>query len=258
LDLAKIGYLLLNEGSWNGKQIISKKWVQVSTKVHVTLDDGERYGYLWWLPNENPDLIEARGRGGQRIIVSAQRNIVLVFTGSGFEPGDIGAILLTAIRSDKPLPENPGAYKLLQEKIMLSAKTPDPKPAPNFPAIVPEISGKNYEFEPNSQGWISFSLIFNDRNEALFKLTENNHYEENRIGLDDCYRISNNGPFGLPEALKGSWLSNREFELLYNEFANNHFYRMTISFPFDKNMAKVHAVERTGLLDLTVIARQVN
>ncbi len=258
LDMAKIGYLILNKGQWNGKPIISKRWVEGSTNVHVTLDDGERYGYLWWSPNENPDLIEARGRGGQRIVFSPLKNMVIIFTGSGYEPGDVGAIILNAIRSDQPLPENPAAYKLLQEKLALAASPPDPEPVSNFPAIVPEISGKNYEFEPNSQGWISFCLVFGDRNEALLKLIEENHDEENRIGLDGLYRISNNSRFGLPEALMGSWLSDREFLLFYNEFANNHFYRMTISFPFDKNIAKVHAVESTGLLDITLIARQVN
>lgn len=110
LDMAKIGYLLLNEGVWEEKQIVSKKWIEESTKF-IALDDDERYGDLWWSPDENPDLVEARGRGGQRIIFSSQRNIKLVLTGSGFDPGDIGAILLPAIRSDKSLPENPSALK---------------------------------------------------------------------------------------------------------------------------------------------------
>ncbi len=46
IDMAKIAYLLLNDGIWNGKQIVSKKWIQQSTTIHFTLDDGERYGYL--------------------------------------------------------------------------------------------------------------------------------------------------------------------------------------------------------------------
>ncbi|HEX9970824.1 MAG TPA: serine hydrolase, partial [bacterium] len=112
LDMAKIGHLLLNNGIWNGRQILFKKWIEQSTKVQVTLDDGERYGYLFWSPNENPDLIEGRGRGGQRLVFSWQRDIILVFTGSGFDPGEIGAILLPALRSNKPLPENPEGIKL--------------------------------------------------------------------------------------------------------------------------------------------------
>ncbi|MCU0644987.1 MAG: beta-lactamase family protein [bacterium] len=255
IDMAKIGHLLLNNGVWNGRQILSNKWIEQATKVQVTLDDGERYGYLFWSPNENPDLIEGRGRGGQRLIFSRQSDIILVFTGSGFDPGEIGAILLPALRANKPLPENPEGFKLLQSKIEAAAKAPALTPVPKLPAIAKEISGKTYLFEPNSTGWISFSLVFKDGSEALLKLTEEDHSEENQIGLDGRYRISNNSRHGLPEALKGSWRSDYEFELLYNEFANNHFYRITITFPFDKNICKFHAVESTGLLDITVIAR---
>jgi len=255
IDLAKVGFLLLNDGVWNGNRIVSKKWINGSTQNPVKLDDGELYGYLWWSPNENPDLVEGRGRGGQRLIFSRQRHIVLVFTGSGFNPGDIGAVLLPAIRSDKPLPENPGARELLRQKIAEAMAGPEPKPMPNLPSIASEISGKTFEFEPNPKGWISFSLSFDGSPEASFALVEKNNKEVNRIGLDGRYRVSNNRPYGLPEALKGSWISDREFALLYNEFANNHLYRITFSFPFDKNIAKIHCVENTGLLDMTVIAR---
>jgi CubicO group peptidase (beta-lactamase class C family) len=252
-DLAKIGYLLLNEGIWQEKQIVSKEWIEQST--HFTSLGDDLYAYLWWAPDENPDLVEGRGRGGQRLIYSKKRNIVLVFTGSGFDPGEIGELLLPAIRSDQPLPENFSAYKLLQEKTDSAASIPDPTPINTLPPIAQKISYKTYEFEPNSKGWISFSLEFGNRNEAIFKLTEDNHYEENRIGLDNLYRISSNSAFGLPEALKGQWISDNEFEILYNEFANNHLYHLTFSFPFGKDIAKLHVIEATGLLNITLIAK---
>jgi len=256
LDMARIGYMLLNGGLWEKKQIVSKKWIEQSTRF-VPLDDNERYGYLWWSPDENPDLVEARGRGGQRIIFSSQRNIVLVMTGSGFDPGDIGAILLPALRSDQPLPENPSAVKMLQEKIDFAAKAPSSEPVPDLTPMASNISNMTYEFEPNFMGWISFSLVFNNSGEALLKLTETGHHEEDRIGLDGLYRITYNSPYGLPEALKGRWISNNSFEIIYNEFAGNHLFRITFSFPFDQNIAKVHAVEATGLLNETVMARLV-
>lgn len=252
-DLAKIGYLLLNEGIWQEKQIVSKKWIEKSTRFTSLGDD--LYAYLWWAPDENPDLVEGRGRGGQRLIYSKKRNIVLVFTGSGFNPGEIGELLLPAIRSEQPLPENPSAYKLLQEKSDSAANIPEPTPINTLPPIAREISCKTYEFEKNSKGWISFSLEFGNNNEAILKLTEDKHYEENRIGLDNLYRISSNSAFGLPEALKGRWTSDDEFEIIYNEFANNHLYQLTFSFPFGKNIVKIHAVEATGLLNLTLIAK---
>jgi len=91
-DMAKIGYLFLNGGRWQGKQIVSKKWVEVSTGQHVDagqlpawfLADG--YGYQWWLGSFHVrgQIIEsysARGRGGQFIIVFPALQMVAVFTG---------------------------------------------------------------------------------------------------------------------------------------------------------------------------------
>jgi len=253
IDMAKIGYLLLNEGVWNGKQIISMKWIEQSTKVHVTLDDGERYGYLWWSPDENPDLIEARGRGGQRIIFSKQKKVVFIFTGNGFEPGEIGTVLAPALRSDQPLPENPDGYKLLQSKIDAAAKAPEPKPVPKLPDMAKKISDKTFLFESNPLGLISFSFSFGNSDEANLILTEDDNYEENLIGLDNVYRFSNNGAFGTPEALRGSWISDREFEVIYNEFANNHLWN--IRFRFENDRASVRVIENTGLVNAVISAK---
>ncbi len=167
-------------------------------------------------------MIEARGRGGQRIIYSKQKNVIVVFTGSGFEPGDIGEILAPALRSDQPLPENPEGYKLLKSKIEAAAKVPEPNPVPKLQDMAQKISGKTYQFEPNPLGLISFSLSLGNVAEAKLTLIEDDNYEENPIGLDDVYRFSNNSRFGLQEALKGAWISDHEFRLIYNEFADNH------------------------------------
>jgi len=47
-DMAKIGYMFLNDGNWKGRHIISKEWIEESTKAHTTADTSEKYGYLWW------------------------------------------------------------------------------------------------------------------------------------------------------------------------------------------------------------------
>jgi len=253
IAMAKLGFLFLNDGVWKGQQIISKEWIKKSTQIQVTLADGERYGYLWWSPDEDPNLIEARGRGGQRIIFSKKTNIVVVFTGSGFEPGQIGAILAPAIRSNQPLPENPSGYELLKSQIEAAARAPRPKPVPKLPAVADEISGKTFVFEPNPLGLKSFALSFDKGAEAKLALTEEDHFEENLIGLDGVYRFSNNSRFGTPEALKGSWISDNEFFLIYNEFANNHLWH--ISFRFAKGHASVRFVENTGLLNAVFSAK---
>jgi CubicO group peptidase (beta-lactamase class C family) len=90
-DMAKIGYLFLNGGRWRGKQIVSKEWVEASTRRQADpgqlpawfLADG--YGYQWWLGafhvcGKDVGSFSARGRGGQFIIVFPTLQIVAVFT----------------------------------------------------------------------------------------------------------------------------------------------------------------------------------
>ncbi|MBL4643655.1 MAG: serine hydrolase, partial [Flavobacteriaceae bacterium] len=87
-DMAKIGQLILNEGKWNEKQIVSKKWVEESIKP-ITKIAGVPYGYLWWsIPfkvNEKTVISRtATGNGGQYIIIIPSMEIVAVFTGGAY------------------------------------------------------------------------------------------------------------------------------------------------------------------------------
>ncbi len=79
-DMAKIGYLFVNEGNWEGKQIISENWVSTSTSVIVNLGGGLNYGYQWWIDADD-DLYRALGYGGQQINVFHTQDLIVVFTG---------------------------------------------------------------------------------------------------------------------------------------------------------------------------------
>ena len=95
-DMAKIGQLMLNKGKWNGKQIISKEWIEtITTPVIPTETVNSRYGlnelspfqfsysYLWWIIDNfkhHPDFegaYTARGWGGQYITVLPKINVVV-------------------------------------------------------------------------------------------------------------------------------------------------------------------------------------
>lgn len=95
-DMAKIGQLMLNEGRWNGTQLIPLDWVKKSTSTvtpHETLverwgpaDPGTpqmSYGYMWWLVDEylkNPAYDEsytAIGYGGQYITIIPKEKLVI-------------------------------------------------------------------------------------------------------------------------------------------------------------------------------------
>jgi Beta-lactamase len=83
-DMAKIGYLILNRGQWHGRQILSEKWIDSSTRPY-TSDVEMGYGYYWWLSNykggaKTFETIFAAGHGGQRVMVVPELNLVAVFT----------------------------------------------------------------------------------------------------------------------------------------------------------------------------------
>ena len=48
-DMAKLGYLYLHQGQWDGKQIVSAEWVKTAMQKHVTTEDQDGYGYQWWV-----------------------------------------------------------------------------------------------------------------------------------------------------------------------------------------------------------------
>src|SRR6266540_6804660 len=99
-DMARLGQLFLQRGRWAGRQIIPEDWLRAATRAHVERTGGkDRYGYYWWVSDKLPGLFEAVGRGGQRITVWPDKELVLVYTGGGFEPGDLATLIL---QFDKP------------------------------------------------------------------------------------------------------------------------------------------------------------
>jgi CubicO group peptidase (beta-lactamase class C family) len=80
-DLAKIGTLYLHQGEWESEQLIPKDWVQESTKYQIETDDGNGYGYYWWLRTiKGHEIISALGWGGQYIHIIPDMNLVIVGT----------------------------------------------------------------------------------------------------------------------------------------------------------------------------------
>jgi CubicO group peptidase (beta-lactamase class C family) len=81
-DMAKLGYLYLRNGMWDGQQIVSADWVKIATQTHAQVpDDPLDYGYQWWT---YPALAaySALGRYGQTILVIPRLDLVVVTTAS--------------------------------------------------------------------------------------------------------------------------------------------------------------------------------
>ncbi|KZK79070.1 6-aminohexanoate-dimer hydrolase [Pseudovibrio sp. W64] len=92
-DFAKLGQLYLNQGIWEGDQIVSSDWVKASTTKHATTTDKRLgfpgYGYLWWkhdfwVEDELFEGFQAQGNGGQFLFVFPRLNSIIVFTSRNF------------------------------------------------------------------------------------------------------------------------------------------------------------------------------
>ena len=77
-DMAKIGQLYLNQGTWNDKQLVSASWIKESTKEHTRWNEFP-YGYLWWnLDSDGSGTFAALGDGGNTIYVNPKEQVVIV------------------------------------------------------------------------------------------------------------------------------------------------------------------------------------
>lgn len=99
-DLAKIGVLCLNKGTFNGRQIISEQWIAACTTPYSKntnifipghFSGGHGYAYSWWLKSYNKagkeiNMYHAVGWGGQELIIIPELNSVVVFTGGNYIP----------------------------------------------------------------------------------------------------------------------------------------------------------------------------
>lgn len=88
-DMLKFGLLYLNEGRWNGKQVVPSDWVKQSTTTKIELEPGFGYGYFWWTKQfpwkgKMVDSYFAWGYGGQYIFVVPSLQLVAVFSGSNW------------------------------------------------------------------------------------------------------------------------------------------------------------------------------
>jgi len=117
-DMAKLGYLWLHHGVWEGRQIVPASYLSAAFAPHATVEQNVQYGYgMWIYPTRGhaggaPDL-EANGYGGQRIAVIPSQDIVVVITGAGLDANDVGRLVADAARAAGPLPANSqGAWRL--------------------------------------------------------------------------------------------------------------------------------------------------
>ena len=106
-DYAKFGRLYLNSGSWNGRQVIPKKWIDRSTRIDTTEGSAWFYQYGWYVMSEKYGDYRAEGVHGQFIYINPKKRLIIVRLGrdrvvSWDDWREIFAFFADKISNDKP------------------------------------------------------------------------------------------------------------------------------------------------------------
>jgi CubicO group peptidase (beta-lactamase class C family) len=242
-DMAKLGQLFLNDGTWGGERIISSSWVAEATSPGDFLN----YGYLWWL---SPDRYEAVGIGGQSILVWPAANLVVAATGgSGGLHWKSG--LFEALQSHDALPPNPAAYERLGA-VIADAREPPPPQTPYLPPTSEEVSGRLYRLEANRFGLYCFALSFDSDNpsEALIEATMDVGgtimTAPLPVGLDGILRFTGVTLDGFDIAMEGHWANESFFSLRYFRVGGSAHTRIEADFGSDLSSVQLQIRDETG------------
>jgi CubicO group peptidase (beta-lactamase class C family) len=218
-DMARIGYLYLNRGMWDGRQIIPPSWVDRAKAGPVYATYRFHYGNLWWsYPEEGAYM--ARGRHSQLILVIPKLDVVAVMTGilgDHESPPRLVDDIFGAVKSDEPLSTDPTATALLTNAIRQAA-TQKPSAAGSTPELAKAVSGKAYEFADNVLHVKAFTLNFLDSDLSWVRTTDTGQADRPTdrvtvlVGLDGTYRRSPPAPYGI-NAARGRWINEHTFAI---------------------------------------------
>ena len=254
VDMAKIGFLFLHNGEWEGKQIVSSKWVSESTRTQLATepDRGQDYGYGWWIsrPDEEIPYYRAEGRGGQNILVVPSMNLILVTTGGGYDFDMVAQYVVASIEDLKtPLEPDPSAAEKLNDFVSELKQHPEPQEVSPLPEIARKISGKTFSFLPNELSIESFRFDFDSEREAMLelKIIGEKIPRDITVGLDGLWKISANGKAAVS---RGQWEDENNFIWEYSEGPGLNNYNFKLH--FENNEVILEVLIPASIAGLTI------
>ena len=241
-DMAKIGYLYLRRGEWEGKQLLPPQWIEAvshaTIDMHLKADPSLRYSNLFWaIPDKH--VYMAVGYHCQVVMVFPDNDIVAAVTARNFCGfSKVADMIAGSVKSETALPANPQAADQLA-KAIADVSTEKPSEVGATPALAAAISGKIYRFPDGPLGVKSLTLFLTDPEphyEAEIYThgpTDSSIVLDGPIGLDGLYRKSKPDNFGL-RAVKGSWVDDRTFAVDFQYVGLGEQRRWSLKFDGDK------------------------
>ena len=201
-DLAKFGQLLIQNGKWNKKQLLTEAWVKEATSFKIENHDpssktpkelndwSQGYCYQMWRGRNNSVRLD--GMAGQFVILFPDKDAFVVLTANARNTQEelnlVHNYLIPAIKSDKALPANPASYQTqLEKQSGLKIKPPVSEvQGSKFAGIV---SGKEFVLQNNDYQIQSVYFAFKE-GECSFGIKRNNQVSVIKAGSGN-WKFSN-------------------------------------------------------------------
>ncbi|WP_426437782.1 serine hydrolase domain-containing protein [Bradyrhizobium genosp. P] len=251
-DAAKIGYLYLHDGEWDGQRLLPLDWVDrirhATTDMHASFDPTLRYANFFWVMPPR-QVYMAVGDRCQLIMVFLSLDIVTVVTARDYcSFGRLADDISDAVKSDTELAVNSAGGNLLAGALGNIA-TEQPSPVSAMPESAAAISGKTYRFAANALNVRALALNLIGQ-PARYELEMTTPDPANPviklagpIGLDGLYRLGPPTPLGVL-ALKGAWQDSRTFAVDLRLVGGDTDRKWLLS--FDGAKASLRGKDRLG------------
>ena len=257
-DLARFGQLLLQEGRWDGRQIVSRDWVRLATAKQTANADSradwrQGYGFQFWRCKHN--CYRAAGARGQFIIVMPEQDAVLaVHSSLGKMERELDLVWKHLLRAMKPqaLPADPAAQEALARRCANLSLAPragkDPAPADVLGktwslALKHRLGFTAVRIDPAADGW---EIVFTRDTGAEVRLpVGNGTWREGKAVFEDESFERLGALVGeQPAASSGGW-EGRSFRT--RTYLPNTVFRLDLDFDFKTDGQLVLDVNLSGM-----------
>ena len=263
-DMAKFGQLFLQNGNWNGKQILPESWIKEASAKKIDQDPNapqdkkdsndwlQGYCYQMWRCRHN--AYRGDGAFGQYIIVMPEKDAVLAITSESLDmQGELNLVweyILPSMKDDKLAANSNGDAMLKQQEATLALPLPAKETAPGMSK---EISDKTYTIAGNDKNIESVSFSFANETCVMNLKTNTGAYhipfaqgqwakdETNKYGPYLVARAKANRVGQSPFKIAGSyeWTDANTLKLILRYIESPHTETMICHFDNNKISAEI-------------------